>query len=128
VPNLVDDREELRPDEQQLGTGVVDDVRDFGRREPPVDWDENLLRLGSPKPDLVERVGVFLNHGNASLHGVTHCEQTVGDASRARVQLLVARRRGLKTERGAFRPGGRTLADQLREVDRKPGRRCEQSP
>jgi hypothetical protein len=46
--NLVDDREELRPDEQKLGTRVVEDVRDFGWREARLDSTSTLRALAAP--------------------------------------------------------------------------------
>ena len=45
-------RHELRADDHDLGLRVVDDLRDLGRRQPPVDRHVDRAELGQAEGDL----------------------------------------------------------------------------
>ena len=67
VADLLDDGKVLFADEQDLGLGIVDDVQDLGRREPPVDRDHDAIGLGHAEQQLEEEVAALVEMRDARL-------------------------------------------------------------
>lgn len=83
------DLSELVFQEEESGAGVLEDVADLGRGEPPVDGDEHGAALGAGEEDLVVVLGLLAQVGDP----VARCEsgglQSAGDAVALAVQIAV---------------------------------------
>src|SRR5205085_879986 len=77
--------EVIRADKQDFGLGVVDDIGDLGRREPPVDRHQHGIGLGRAKPDLKKTVMVFVEKRDPRFRPDAAGDEPVGDAARAAV-------------------------------------------
>ena len=67
----VDDRHEVGPDDEHLGLGVVDDVLDLGRSEPPVDVDADRVEERRAEEDLEVFDAVLVEERDAVLRSDT---------------------------------------------------------
>lgn len=114
----VDDGGELVLQEEESGTGVLEDVADLGRGEPPVDGDEHRAALGAAEEDLVVVLGLLAQVGDPVARGESGGDQGVGDAVALAVQLPVGQRAPLAQDRGGVGPAPRVEA-------RGPGERPE---
>ena len=86
--DLLDAREELRPHDQHQRGGVVDDLRDLRRREPPVDGREHDPELPRAKQELEELGHVLVEDGHAVTALDTGGAQCVRHLVRPRVELV----------------------------------------
>jgi hypothetical protein len=64
--DLFDQAVEVGPHAQHFGSAVVEDVRDFGWRESPVDADRNRACLRGAEHELIEQVRVLVEETNAA--------------------------------------------------------------
>ena len=64
--DLLDEPVEIRADAQHLGAAVVEDVRDFGRCEPPVDAHRYRARFRRTEHELIEQVRVLVEEADAA--------------------------------------------------------------
>ena len=92
-------RVEVGADDEDLGAGVVDDVRDLGRRQPPVHRDGDRVELGERERDF-EVLGTVLVEERDPVAGPDpDARERVGEPVRPPVELTEGDRAALELDR-----------------------------
>ena len=115
----VEDPEEVAPDDEDLRVGVVHDVRDLGRGEPPVDRADHGADLGGAEDELEQLERVLVEEGDPVAAADAGGEQGVRHTVRDQVELPVGEVSALEREGDVVADGGCLVADQVSERGRR---------
>jgi hypothetical protein len=121
--DLLDHREVVLADEQDLGLGVVDDVQHLGRGEPPVDRHDHRVGLGDAEQQLEEEVVRLVEMGDAGLRPDAVGDQRIGDLAGGPVERGVGGGAALVDDGRHVRLAGRVAAHDIgkpRDFDGHP--------
>ena len=100
--DLLHVRDEVGSDDEHLGPGVVDDLRDLCRRQPPVDRDADRVELGQREQHLEVLRPVLVEERHSVAGADPDARERVGDMVRALVQRPEGDGASLEVDRRRF--------------------------